>query len=678
MNPNNTNAPAGLFNGNVAYMITDIKALMQFNGGNILSGAQAMVDQYDQLHRIKRSISAATTISGGSENWDFTLGENRYETSYDFDGNGNITNLKRSYKGELIDNIDYIYNTSGSQVLNNRLLTIKDKASMNNTAIGYYNDIANTGTSTDNSSAYSYDAMGNLKSESEKYIQLSNPSNPYSSQDVKTGYTNIEWTNTGKVAKVFYNNGDNTNREDIEFTYDAFDNRLTKKVETTLSIGNLNYEKYIYQKDANGNTLAVYREVETIEGGKTYRQVYLEELSIYGVGRIGQFNFETSRLISSVEVFSDGSLGFHNLSTYETKTNRKRGEKQYELSNHLGNVLAVISDKVSGIHTQGISEADYYQANVVAASDYLPYGWVMPGRQVSSTNYRYGYNGQEEDKEWRGGQAVSFKYRIHDPRLGRFLSIDPLASDYPWYTPYQFAGNKVIWKAEREGLETKDTKVGADCEDCRRITIIVEKRVVVPNHKKDYVITDIEGGEHTISGYDIVYKEVGKIYIDVETVRDKGKNKIYSNDDNWILTGKAFKGDGSYIKNVNLDVSVDVGDERANGKEMETQRLTLELGVSQSSENTGAISLGYGIAGAEINVASTKTRNDAITVHYTFLEYKNSSNAVSANVQSSSSNKPRSIKIKNKYYRISFKDEDFTKFETDDKKNQEIPEKEEK
>lgn len=49
--------------------------------------------------------------------------------------------------------------------------------------------------------------------------------------------------------------------------------------------------------------------------------------------------------------------------------------------------------------------------------------------------------------------AVSFKYRVHDPRIGRFLSVNPLAPQYPWYTPYQFAGNEVIWANELEGLE---------------------------------------------------------------------------------------------------------------------------------------------------------------------------------------------------------------------------------
>lgn len=42
---------------------------------------------------------------------------------------------------------------------------------------------------------------------------------------------------------------------------------------------------------------------------------------------------------------------------------------------------------------------------------------------------------------------------MHDPRIGRFFAVDPLAPKYPWYTPYQFSGNKVIDHVELEGLE---------------------------------------------------------------------------------------------------------------------------------------------------------------------------------------------------------------------------------
>ena len=52
---------------------------------------------------------------------------------------------------------------------------------------------------------------------------------------------------------------------------------------------------------------------------------------------------------------------------------------------------------------------------------------LMPGRnKVFGEGYRFAFQGQEEDQEWLGG-AVSYKYRVQDKRIGRFLSIDPLA-----------------------------------------------------------------------------------------------------------------------------------------------------------------------------------------------------------------------------------------------------------
>jgi|GEM_PF-4586174 len=67
----------------------------------------------------------------------------------------------------------------------------------------------------------------------------------------------------------------------------------------------------------------------------------------------------------------------------------------------------------------------------------------------------YGFNNQEKNDEVYGpeGTSYAFEYRIHDTRLGRFLSVDPLEADFPWYTPYQFAGNKPIWCIDIEGKE---------------------------------------------------------------------------------------------------------------------------------------------------------------------------------------------------------------------------------
>jgi RHS repeat-associated protein len=47
--------------------------------------------------------------------------------------------------------------------------------------------------------------------------------------------------------------------------------------------------------------------------------------------------------------------------------------------------------------------------------------------------YRFGFNGKETDEE-TGLQDYGF--RIYHPAISKFLSVDPLAPDYPWYTPY--------------------------------------------------------------------------------------------------------------------------------------------------------------------------------------------------------------------------------------------------
>jgi RHS repeat-associated protein len=83
--------------------------------------------------------------------------------------------------------------------------------------------------------------------------------------------------------------------------------------------------------------------------------------------------------------------------------------------------------------------------------DYYPFGSVMQGRAYSNGAYRFGFNAQERDAEMN--ESYSFEYRIQDSRLGRFLSIDPLKSDYPWNSPFSFAENRVVDGIDLEGLE---------------------------------------------------------------------------------------------------------------------------------------------------------------------------------------------------------------------------------
>ena len=70
------------------------------------------------------------------------------------------------------------------------------------------------------------------------------------------------------------------------------------------------------------------------------------------------------------------------------------------------------------------------------------------------STYRFGFNGQEQDKELKGnGNSLNFKFRMYDSRVGRFYGIDPIARQYPFITPYNFAENDVIRAIDLWGLQ---------------------------------------------------------------------------------------------------------------------------------------------------------------------------------------------------------------------------------
>jgi RHS repeat-associated protein len=131
-------------------------------------------------------------------------------------------------------------------------------------------------------------------------------------------------------------------------------------------------------------------------------------------------------------------------------TKMYEGKRQYELSNHLENVLTVISDR----RTYTISgTTKIYDAVVLSAQDYYPFGLSIDSRSfvASATNsYRYSFNGKEDDGEWN---KQDYGARIYDKRLGKFISIDPLTKKYPFYSPYQFAGNMPIKFIDLDGAE---------------------------------------------------------------------------------------------------------------------------------------------------------------------------------------------------------------------------------
>jgi RHS repeat-associated protein len=126
---------------------------------------------------------------------------------------------------------------------------------------------------------------------------------------------------------------------------------------------------------------------------------------------------------------------------------RDLNKKIYELSDHLGDARVTVSDRKNSDST----------AVLVSYDNFYAFGSELPGKSYSTNNYRYGFNGQEKDDEAKGaGNSYDFGARIYDPRLGRFLSIDPKSREFSGISTYGFSNNCPIRLVDINGEAAGD------------------------------------------------------------------------------------------------------------------------------------------------------------------------------------------------------------------------------
>ncbi|HMQ97290.1 MAG TPA: RHS repeat-associated core domain-containing protein, partial [Candidatus Nanoperiomorbaceae bacterium] len=96
-----------------------------------------------------------------------------------------------------------------------------------------------------------------------------------------------------------------------------------------------------------------------------------------------------------------------------------------------------------------------HEAEVISAQGYEPFGSLLPGRNYSSDSYRFGFGGMPKDDEVHGAAGTSYDFgeRLYDPRLGRWLSLDPLSAKYPNLSPYAYVENSPIYLRDLDGKE---------------------------------------------------------------------------------------------------------------------------------------------------------------------------------------------------------------------------------
>ncbi|WP_346320983.1 RHS repeat-associated core domain-containing protein [Chitinophaga sp. YIM B06452] len=356
---------------------------LAFNQNGTANPMVGYTYRYDQLNRLKNLTHFANLVTSPSTESPL------YAEAITYDPNGNIKTYKRrgNQAGgkEQMDDLSYQYKLNPQGFLvNNQLTQVTDAVEAGRYTMDVDHQLLNN---------YGYDSIGNLVRDNAEKIG------------------NISWTVYGKIASIQKDNGQ------ISYRYDAAGNRVYK--ESTIGGG---LQKTWYVRDAQGNTLAVYN--ESGSNGITW-----EEQHLYGSSRLGYWQIGLPKANSIVSAWNT------------------EGGRLYELSNHLGNVMAVVSDKAPD---------SAKNAEIRRLQDYYAFGMGMPGRSVifGGSSYRYGFNGKENDNEVKGeGNQQDYGMRIYDPRIGKFLSVDPITAQYPMLTPYQFASNTPLQAIDLDGLE---------------------------------------------------------------------------------------------------------------------------------------------------------------------------------------------------------------------------------
>ncbi len=131
--------------------------------------------------------------------------------------------------------------------------------------------------------------------------------------------------------------------------------------------------------------------------------------------------------------------------------------------------------------------------------------------------------------------------KLHSQSTSRFLSLDPLARQFPFLTPYQFAGNKPISSIDLDGLEDLDYRVlGILANGNALVQVFTSEGSTAFSHKGVTEVHNINTGE---SKKQFSYNELKPI-ISNGYVVDKG-------DRNATNSPKDDKGSSNYYFSVN-------------------------------------------------------------------------------------------------------------------------------
>lgn len=157
-----------------------------------------------------------------------------------------------------------------------------------------------------------------------------------------------------------------------------------------------------------------------------------------------------------------------------------------------------------------------------------------------TTHDRYSFNGMSKVDELKGdGNSYTTEFRQYDPRIGRWLSLDPLTAQFPWQSPYCAFDNNplnIVDPTGENGEEPKIIYVGSakskiHPQEAEKVITDIMKTVGLlsvtvgslqrsPEQQAKVMLIDLKNGKP--DNYSIAGTKVQNVYYNL---KKQGKNE---------------------------------------------------------------------------------------------------------------------------------------------------------
>jgi RHS repeat-associated protein len=293
--------------------------------------------------------------------------------------------------------------------------------------------------------AYSYDATGNrlsstgtsqssngshnrLQTDGTYNYLYDNEGNTTRRTHIATGaVTNYTWDHRNRLATVVERvSVSGAITKQTQFTYDAFDNRVAKRVDVD---GNGTWDRYEATIWADGQEAMRLVDSDGAGSGQTLRLAnrYLWADAV-------------DQLLSDEQYWNNTGMAI-NASTKSTVS----GNTLWALGDHLGSIRDLLDN--NGV----IREHQVFDSygRLVHEVDYNASGQVIASNDPAAVDTVFGYTGRSWDTD------VNLQYnraRWYDPQTGRWLNQDPIGFGGGDVNLYRYVGNKVTTHIDPSGL----------------------------------------------------------------------------------------------------------------------------------------------------------------------------------------------------------------------------------